>query len=186
MITPRWVQLVLVIVIAISGYYLLTDRESVTKQVSPNAELPAFSGYSVTDTNYSLDGVRNYRITASYLDHYSESGDTVFESIVLQIFREGDIEEWHIVSDHAVLDEDHHLTLNGNVKANNLLPDAAFEQLTTETLVIELNSKDFHSDTQVTLEGPSFFNVGQSAKGNFGTNLATLINNVKGVYETTP
>ena len=186
MITPRWVQVVLIIVIAFSSYYLVTDQNSVTVQVTPNAELPQFSGHHVTDTTHKTDGTRNYRITSSYLDHYAKSGDTVFESIVLLVYRDGENVEWKVVSDRAVLDKNQHLTLQGNVKADNLLPGASFDRMITESLVIELDSKEFYTDTQVTLEGATFYNVGQSAEGNFDTNQATLNNQVKGVYEITP
>jgi lipopolysaccharide export system protein LptC len=186
MITPRWVQIVLIIVIAISGYYLLTGSESITKQITPNAELPEFSGHLVSDTNYATNGARNYRISASYLDHYAKSGDTVFENIVLLVYRDGDVVEWKVVSDRAVLDKKQHLRLQGNVQADNLLPESAFDHLLTESLVIELDSKEFYSDTEVTLKGTTFYNVGQSLTGSFETNQATLINQVKGVYEITP
>ncbi len=183
---PRWVQLLLVVIIIGCGYYLLQGHEASSLQVAPDRELPQFSGHNVVDDSYDLDGVRSYRITSSYLDHYAGSGDTVFEDIVLYIFREGDTVEWEIVSDRAVLDNNEHLNLRGNVVATNLLPDASFERMTTDVMIIELASKDFHTDTQVTLEGPTFENMGQAAFGNFGKNEATLFNKVIGVYETTP
>lgn len=179
----RIFQIVLIGVICFSGYYLLTNQEQVVIQVEPSAELPMFTGRLVTNTNYDLEGIRNYKITSEKLDHYADSGDTLFDNLVMYVYREGTVEEWQVVSDKAVLDKNHHLTLEGNVIATNLLPDASFETLTTDKMTIELDTKDFNSDVQVTLEGPQFVNIGQALEGNLDDNEAVLFNSVQGIYE---
>ncbi|CAM3019825.1 LPS export ABC transporter periplasmic protein LptC [Vibrio rarus] len=179
----RIFQIVLVGVICLSGYYLLTNQEQQVIQVQPNKELPMFTGRFVTNTNYDLKGIRNYKITSEKLEHYAESGDTLFDNIVMYVYREGTIEEWQVVSDHAILDKNQHLTLKGNVIATNLQPDASFKTLTTDKMTIELDTKDFNSNDQVTLKGPQFVNIGQAMQGNLDKNEAELFNSVQGIYE---
>ncbi|OBT17418.1 LPS export ABC transporter periplasmic protein LptC [Vibrio sp. UCD-FRSSP16_10] len=179
----RIFQIVLIGIVCFSGYYLLVNQEQDVIQVAPNVELPMFTGRHVTNTNYDLDGIRNYKISSLKLDHYAQSGDTLFDNLIMYVYREGTTEEWQVVSDKAVLDKNNHLTLMGNVIATNLLPDASFETLTTNKMTIELDSKNFNSDVLVTLKGPQFVNTGQAMKGNLDDNTAVLFNHVKGIYE---
>ncbi|WP_261816058.1 LPS export ABC transporter periplasmic protein LptC [Vibrio gallicus] len=183
MTSSRIFQLVLVGIIVCSGYYLLTNQEQIKTQVKPDLELPTFVGHRVTNTNFDQNGTRNYLITSEKLEHFAEDGHTVFDNIVLYVYREGTTEEWQVVSDKGVLTKSQQLTLTGNVVATNLLPDASFETLETEKMIIELDSKDFNSDVQVTLTGPQFVNVGQALEGNLDTNKAVLFNHVQGIYE---
>ncbi|GAD88177.1 MULTISPECIES: LPS export ABC transporter periplasmic protein LptC [Vibrio] len=179
----RIFQIVLIGIICVSGYYLLINQEQEVIQVEPSTELPMFTGRQVTNTTYDLDGIRSYKISSEKLDHYATSGDTLFDNLIMYVYRDGTVEEWQVVSDTAVLDKNHQLTLAGNVIATNLLPDASFETLTTDKMTIELDSKDFSSDVQVTLKGPQFLNIGQAMQGNLDKNEAVLFNHVKGIYE---
>jgi lipopolysaccharide export system protein LptC len=180
----RFPQLILFFIVCWSGYYLLVDSQSEVKQVTPDAELPIFTGRDVMNTTYNQSGVRNYRITSNYLDHYAKSGETIFENITLLIYREGDVVEWQVEADKGVLSDEQVLILSGDVIALNKLPNASFESLKTEKLEIELKSKDFKSDVQVTLLGPKFENIGQAMQGNLDSNNAVLYNQVHGIYET--
>ncbi|MFB9137551.1 LPS export ABC transporter periplasmic protein LptC [Vibrio sp. AK197] len=174
----------LVFVVCWCGYYLIERQESYDQQVEPNSELPMFSGQNLTNTSYNEEGIRSYVITSEHLDHFAKSGDTVFAQPVLKVYKEGDIHEWEVTADEGVLDKDHVLTLKGNVKAKNLLPDSGFDTLTTIELSIQLDNRDFWADNQVTLVGPQFETVGQAMKGNFADNTAVLYEHVQGRYET--
>lgn len=179
----RIFQILLAAIIVFSGYYLLTNQEQTEVQIAPSAEVPQFTGVNVTNTNFDQEGVRNYQITSDQLEYYAESGNTIFDNIVLYVYREGITEEWQVVSNVGVLNKKHQLVLTGNVVATNLLPGASFNTMTTDKMIIELDSKDFNTDVEVTLTGPLFVNVGQAMKGNLGDNEAILFNSVQGIYE---
>jgi lipopolysaccharide export system protein LptC len=89
-----------------------------------------------------------------------------------------------MIARRAVLDEDQTLTLYDNVIVKNLLPEASFDNMTMDKLVVELTSRDFHSESTVRLIGPLFETEGQAMKGNFDSNTATLFETVQGRYET--
>jgi lipopolysaccharide export system protein LptC len=183
MTSSRIFQVLLAIIIGFCGYYLLTNQEQTAAQVTPSDEIPQFTGTNVTNTSFDLQGIRNYKITSEQLEHFTESGDTIFDNIVLYVYREGTTEEWQVVSDIGVLNQEHQLVLTGNVVATNLLPDASFDTMTTEKMIIELDSKDFNTDVKVTLIGPQFINVGAAMQGNLDDNEAVLFNSVQGKYE---
>ncbi|WP_375751485.1 LPS export ABC transporter periplasmic protein LptC [Vibrio sp. HN007] len=180
----RIIYSLLIIVSAYSAYYLYLGRQELNLQVTPDLELPTLSGKNVDNTSYNQSGIRSYRVTAKNLDHYAKSGDTVFEYPVLFVFKEGKVEEWEINADRGVLDKKHVLRLYGNVLAKNLLPNASFDTMATDEMLIHLDNRDFWADNPVVLVGPQFENKGQAMKGNFGENVATLYNNVQGRYET--
>ncbi|MBU2897131.1 LPS export ABC transporter periplasmic protein LptC [Vibrio hepatarius] len=176
--------LILVFVISWSTYYLLERSQGYDIQVEPSTELPMFSGESLINTSYNEQGIRSYVITSVKLDHYSKSGDTIFDHPVLKVYKEGTTQEWQVTAERGVLDKDHVLTLYENVLAKNLLPESGFDTMSTDILNIQLDNRDFWADNQVTLIGPQFETVGQAMKGNFAENNATLYNNVKSRYET--
>ncbi|KII77613.1 LPS export ABC transporter periplasmic protein LptC [Vibrio renipiscarius] len=176
--------LLLIIIIAISGYYLMTNKASYDIQVEPNVELPLFTGKMLINTSYDEQGIRSYVITSNKLDNYASSGDTIFDQPVLKVYKDGDIQEWQITAVRGVLTQDHVLTLETDVLGKNLLPDSGFDTLSTDIMHIQLDNRDFWADNQVTLMGSQFETVGQAMKGNFADNTAILYKHVKGRYET--
>lgn len=180
----RIIYALLFLVASYSVYYLYSRHGQEAIQVTPDIELPTLSGKNIENITYNENGVRNYRVASKYLDHYAKSGNTVFEYPALSVYREGDVEEWRITADRGILDSEQVLTLHGNVLAKNLLPDAGFDTMATDKLLIHLKNRDFWADSQVLLVGPQFETKGRKMKGNFGDNTATLYDKVQGRYET--
>ncbi len=138
----RLIYLLLIFVVAWCGYYLMTPKGNEDIQVAPNLELPMFSGTGLENITYGEDGVRSYIIRSTNLDHYAKSGDTIFKSPTLMVYREGSVVEWKVTATKAVLDEDHILTLYDKVLMQNLLPGASFDTMATDKLVINLTNRD--------------------------------------------
>jgi len=179
----RLIYLLLIFVVAWCGYYLLTPKSNEVIQVASNKELPMFSGTGLENITYGEDGVRSYIIRSTNLEHYSKSGDTIFKSPILMVYREGSVIEWKVTATRAVLDEDRVLTLYDNVLMKNLLPDASFDTMATDKLVINLTNRDFKADQQVMLVGPQFETTGGAMQGNLKAHTATLTDEVQGRYE---
>ncbi len=180
----RLIYLLLILVIAWCAYYLVTPKDADTIQVAPNTELPMFSGIGLENITYGEDGVRSYIIRSSNLDHYAKSGSTIFNSPTLMIYHEGRVVEWKVTATRAVLDKDHILTLYDNVLMQNLLPEASFDTMATDKLVIDLTNRDFKADQQVMLVGTQFETTGGAMQGNLKQHTATLTDKVQGRYET--
>jgi lipopolysaccharide export system protein LptC len=180
----RIIYIILMIIAGYSVYYLYSGQGDELAQVSPSSEFPTLSGQNVDNVTYNESGVRSYRVVSKQLEHYAKSGNTIFEVPALSVYRNGKTEEWRITADRGVLDKDQILTLYGNVLAQNLLPDASFDTMATDKLLINLTDRNFWADSQVLLTGPDFETEGQKMKGNFGENTATLYEKVQGRYET--
>ncbi|MGX9418132.1 LPS export ABC transporter periplasmic protein LptC [Vibrio sp. RC27] len=175
-----------IVLIGISGwliYYINADNSQVDIQVTPDIELPAFSGSELSNTTYDPLGIRNYQIKSTSLEYYSTSGNTTFDAPILFVYREGTLVEWKITSKRGILAKDQVLTLYDDVVAENMLEGASFDTLKTEKLSIHLGTNDFWTDNDVVTKGPQFENFSHALKGNFNAQEAELYNHVQGVYE---
>lgn len=180
----KLIYLLLIFVASWSAYYLYEQSATDSEQILPSAEAPMFTGTNLYNTSYDINGLRNYKIHSTSLEHYAQTGKTVFHQPKLIVYREGNVDEWIITSDTGVLNKDYELTLNGHVVARNTLEGSSFDKLTTEMMLLNLKTKDFSSDEEITMIGPQFINIGNAIKGNFDANVATLFNQVQGKYET--
>ncbi|OAN16540.1 LPS export ABC transporter periplasmic protein LptC [Photobacterium jeanii] len=172
------------IVCVVTGFYLFDKYWQDDVQVTPDAEKPMFTGSVVTNTAYTEAGVRSYQVDSDYLEHFSSTGDTDFTKPVLWVFRDGSETEWRISSNDATLDQDQILYMKGNVRIFNLLPESTLKVIQTDTLRIDLISKDFDTSDHVTMTGDAFINEGDGMTGNMDRSVATLLKNVKGRYES--
>lgn len=166
-----------------SGYYLYYEYTKNGQQIVPDQQVPVFTGRNTSNNNYDENGVRNYQINAKALERFAKTGETNFITPHLFVYQDGKVKEWEIISDIGVLNKKHVLYLSGNVIVKNLLPEAAFETMTTDSLTIELSTKDFMTEDVVNLVGPTFETTGVGMKGNFTSQQATLLKNVQGIYE---
>lgn len=166
-----------------SGYYLYDKNSQPDKQVAPDKELPIFTGGNLTNTSFNESGIRNYRVYSTHLEYFAQSGDTEFTLPIFTVFREGDTEEWRITSNQATLNKNNELLMEGNVVVHNLLPNATFTTMKTESLQLELITKDFMTEEDVFLVGPMFETMGHAMRGNFDSHNAELYNSVQGRYE---
>lgn len=183
MTLQRLLCALLIVICAWFGYYLLEDRFKGDVQVEPDAEKPLFTGSIVTNTAFNESGMRSYQIDSDYLEHFSVSGDTDFDKPVLWVYRDGDNTEWRISSNTATLDKDQVLQMTGNVRIFNLLPESIMKVMQTDTLRLDLITKDFDTADHVVITGTGFQNEGTGMNGNMDRSVATLLNNVKGRYE---
>lgn len=174
---------VLVLICLACGYYLWTHEDDTVITVNPSVEMPAFNGRNLKNVAYTDNGMRSYSISSSYLSHFAKSGETIFDYPVLRIFANGSIQEWEISANRAVLNKDEELVLQGNIIARNLLPDSGFDTLSTEQMSIQLDNRDFWTDTDILLLGPQFETQGAAMKGNFSNHLAELYKKVNSKYE---
>lgn len=179
----RILNIILIGVCAWLIYSINKDNQQADIQVSPNIELPVFSGNELTNTTYNQQGIRNYQITSTSLDYYSNSGNTTFNAPTLQVYRDGTIVEWKISAKRGILTKNNVLTLYDDVTAENLLEGASFDTLTTSKLSIHMSSNDFWTENDVLLKGAQFETLSHAVKGNFSDQVAELYNHVQGRYE---
>ncbi|MGF1725793.1 LPS export ABC transporter periplasmic protein LptC [Photobacterium nomapromontoriensis] len=183
MTLQRLLCALLLMVCAWTGYYLLDKHWQEEIQVAPDTEKPLFTGSVVANTAFNDQGMRSYQIEANYLEHFSKSGNTDFVEPVLWVYREGTETEWRISANTARLDKNQVLQMTGNVRIFNLLPTSAIKVIQTDTLRLDLISKDFDTPDHVIITGDAFVNEGTGMQGNMDRNIATLLKNVKGRYE---
>lgn len=152
--------------------------------VSTSIRGPTFSSDLVANTSYTLGGTRSYTVTSPHLDHYSDSGNTVLDKPILNVYEEGNSIGWSITAQRGILDGKRVITLYDNVVATNFLTDPVFYSIKTKRLSIDLVKKDFWTDSAVFLTGPQFNALSQAMRGNFIIQEAKLCDHVQIEYET--
>jgi lipopolysaccharide export system protein LptC len=180
----RIIYLILLFFVCWATYYLLDKKQNTDIQISPNLELPTFTGENFSNVSFSEIGIRNHIISSRHLYYYSKSGNTIFNQPILRVFQNGDVLEWKITAKRGILTKNNVLTLYDDVVAKNLLENSSFDSLSTIKMSIQLDTRDFWTEDPVLLKGPLFENQGQAIKGNFADHSALLYNNVQGRYET--
>lgn len=183
MISKRLLYALLVVFCAWLGYYQLERYWQPDVQVSPDNEKPVFIGNNVSNTTFDLSGSRKYQIDAKHLEYFNVSKQTDFVKPVLVVFQNGSTAEWRISSNTGELTKDKVLHLVGDVRIFNLLPDSSIQLIQTDNLWLNLVSNDFGTEDHVTITGPELQNQGDGLKGNMKSHEATLLNNVKAIYE---
>ncbi|EPE37242.1 lipopolysaccharide export system protein lptC [Candidatus Photodesmus katoptron] len=178
------VYIILILSASYSIYYLFEKKEEkINRYITSNKQIPMFRSKNMENIFYTEEGIRSHIITSKHLKYFPKSGETEFEFPVLKIYKNGQIQEWEISSDKALLYENRILTLYDNVLAKNLLVQSVFDVMSTKELNIELNNKNFWSHDHVVFIGQKFKIEGQEMKGNFIKNTAILSKKVKGQYE---
>lgn len=173
------------LVCSLCGYYLLQQYyASEPNQVMPDAEKPLFTSETAQTTRYDQDGMRNYQLQAKHVEYYQLVDETHFNLPVLWTYNEQQQQEWKVTADFAVLEDKHLLLMQGNVRIKNLLPQSQLKRATTDTLTLDLNSRDYWSDDHTKIEGVGFTSEGEQVKGNFNAQLMELFNQVKTEYES--
>lgn len=183
MTLKRLLYALLLMICALTGYYLLEKHWQSDIQIESDTKKPLFTGSVVSNTAFTETGIRSYQIDSDYLEHFGKSGDTDFVNPVLWVYRDGENTEWRISSKTARLDKYQVLQMTGNVRIFNLLPESAIKVMRTDNLRLNLITKDFDTPDHVVITGTAFQNEGTGMKGNMDRSVATLLKNVKGRYE---
>nr|WP_086938317.1 LPS export ABC transporter periplasmic protein LptC [Thaumasiovibrio occultus] len=175
--------ILLVGVILFCGGYLMFESSQDQAQVEPNLELPVITGKQIASTTYNQQGALLYTIEAAELNYYANSGDTVFDEPVVELYRDGKDLEWRLSANVARLDKSQNLLLDGNVRLFNLYPDAGIELIKSDDLGVALVEGTFSTESSVVITGPGYENSGVGLDGDFNNYNARLLNEVKGRYE---
>ncbi len=185
MIFKRLCMLALLSVCGYSTYYLFIQHDKRSGQRdSSDTEKPLFTAEKVKSTSYTEQGERNYKLDSIYLEHFLERDETHFKKPILWTYQDGTNQEWRLTSHFAVLKNNRTMTMKGNVKIYNLLPDSRIKSISTEELTLDLVTRDFWSKTKTDILGVGFRSNGNQMKGNFGLHQMELIEQVNSKYET--
>ncbi|MGL4827124.1 MAG: LPS export ABC transporter periplasmic protein LptC [Vibrionaceae bacterium] len=167
-----------------SGYYLASTYQQPTpKQVAPDLEKPFFTAANVRAINYSQAGTRLHTLEAPFLEHYQARNETHFNEPLLHTFTQDQQKEWQVSSNFATLQGTNTLVMVGNVTMINLLPNAQIQTVTTDEITVDLNTRDFLSNSATKIIGHGFSSHANSAKGNFGSHNLQLTQQVQTIYD---
>ncbi len=182
--TQRLGIFVLLSIVLAAGGYLFSKLDQPNEQVTPDSELPIFTGNSVSSTTFSESGKPMYRIEADTLDYYSNTSETIFAEPVVWIYQDDQNVEWRVSANSATLTKSHTLLMEGHVRIFNLLPESGIELIKSDNLFLRFTDSTFSTNSPVEITGSGFQNQGLGIIGSFKDYNATLLEDVKGRYES--
>lgn len=183
MMTKRNLLYILLIILVIGLYFYNNDTSDNT--VIPSIDLssqPLYQSDKMTTLLYDPFGNLSYKMSASKVKYFENSGKTLFEAPNITSYNRENIATWRIKANNATLMGNKILYLNDNVRLINQLPDAQLEKIITDNVKIDLKTQIVTSDDPVTIEGPAFISKGNRLFGNLRNKTADILENVKTYY----
>ncbi|MBE2898060.1 LPS export ABC transporter periplasmic protein LptC [Pasteurellaceae bacterium 20609_3] len=188
--TSRWNILLVIIALALSGWYFTLNQQddSLERAKIKPQDAPDYIAQEMQTTVYAIDGVKQYVADASKVIYFQHNGETQFDAPEVFLYQKnkqtGELEKsWRLSADAATLSKDKMLYLKDNVLVQSLLPDSRIQTLKTQSAVVNIATQDITSDTMVSIHGPQFTTTGNVLTGNLRQQIATLKEQVKTQYE---
>lgn len=180
---------ILLIIVAVLGgwYYSLQEKEN-TGLISllKKEGQPEYVGNKMSTTVYDLKGNPQYFAQATEIKRYESTERTEFFKPFIELFaKESTQKQWKVSADYAEITKEKMLNLKGNIKLVALDPASRLQQITTDTLTVDLNTQDIFTESTVKSIGSGFTTTGVGLKGNLKQQVATLQKDVKSYIEPT-
>lgn len=181
--------LALLFIVALLGgwYYSLQEKENNGLDALIKKEGQAeYVGHKLSTTVYSLAGTKQYFAQADEIKRYETTEKTEFTKPLIELFsEENGSKQWKMSADFAQVSKEKMLHLTGNVKLNALDPSSRLQQISTDTLTVDLTTQDISTESKVVSVGSGFTTTGIGLKGNLKQQVATLQKEVKSYIEPT-
>ncbi|VEI78273.1 Lipopolysaccharide export system protein lptC [Mannheimia haemolytica] len=180
---------ILLIIVAVLGgwYYSLQEKENTgLDQLIKKEGQPEYVGNKMSTTVYDLKGNPQYFAQATEIKRYESTERTEFFKPFIELFaKESTQKQWKVSADYAEITKEKMLNLKGNIKLVALDPASRLQQITTDTLTVDLNTQDIFTESTVKSIGSGFTTTGVGLKGNLKQQVATLQKDVKSYIEPT-
>lgn len=181
--------ILVLITLAVGGwaYYLYQEENGVDLSKLIKQEGAAeYTGNRMETTVYDLQGKPQYFASAEEIKRFESTERTEFIKPLLDLFDSATaLKQWKVTADHAEITKEKMLNLKGNVKIESLDPASRVQKIETDSLSINLDTKDISSESVVKSVGAGFTTTGTGLVGNLKTQVATLTKNVKTYIEPT-
>ena len=175
-----WAMLIISLLIGYAIYQKANDEQVMTKQGQLIPDIVIKGTFS---KHYNEKGELVYTLRSASVKHFQENGNFIFDHPHLIVYGSDLIAQWSIKAGQAILDTDQNIILNKTVKLTSLLTDSELKKFETSELVMNLATKEYYSDTEVTLAGEHFQIKAKSLQGNLTDNIIKLTQQVEGEYD---
>lgn len=181
--------IVLLLIAGVLGgwYYSLQEKEkSGLEDLIKKEGQPEYVGNKMSTSVYDLKGKPQYFAQADEIKRYESTERTEFLKPFIELFaKEESFKQWKVSADYAEITKEKMLNLKGNVRLQALDPLSRLQQISTDTLTVDLNTQDIFTESVVKSVGSGFTTTGTGLKGNLKQQVATLQKDVKSYIEPT-
>ncbi|MEI5639753.1 MULTISPECIES: LPS export ABC transporter periplasmic protein LptC [unclassified Pseudoalteromonas] len=141
---------------------------------------PDYVATALQQTTYSENGLLNYQVTADKMELYQDLGFSHFEKPIFTLYN-GE-QNWRISALEATLYENNTLILEGQVLAQNLVPNAMISDINADNVRVDIKQKLMKSEHPVIITGPSVKITGKGLHADLHNQVIELINHTKTIY----
>ncbi|WP_395340622.1 LPS export ABC transporter periplasmic protein LptC [Ningiella sp. W23] len=138
--------------------YLPILFEESSEAPDDDAGSPLVPNYQAVNLNsklYDEQGNLAHQVAADKMEHYEELGFAVFDNPVYTLYLDNG-EPWQVTAAEGTLYDNNRIQLEKDVKIVNLRTDEYVQQITTEFIEIDLQSKTLSSDQVVNISGVDY------------------------------
>ncbi|RUO33451.1 LPS export ABC transporter periplasmic protein LptC [Aliidiomarina sanyensis] len=190
-------SLVLIIVFLLTAVLVLwsvTERKPPEDfDETPEQLIPDFTARGLETRIFESDGRLSHQIRADRMAHFSLLGRTELDSPVYISYlsdEQVNIEEagaiWQITAVSGRFYENELLELEEQVTILNLSDSGYIEQIETEFLAIDLQTRTMQTDEAVTIRGPRFIVRGEGMRVDLEAQQLELIKHVETIFYPRP
>jgi lipopolysaccharide export system protein LptC len=134
---------------------LFEDENAQSNDTRDSALVPNYRAQNLNSKLYDKAGKLSHQVAAQKMEHYDELGFAVFDKPVYTLYLDSG-QPWQVTADEGTLYSNNRIVLEKNVKIVNLRTDEYIQEITTEFIEINLQSKTILSDQIVTITGVDY------------------------------
>jgi lipopolysaccharide export system protein LptC len=160
----------------------LQEPAKVPQNADIRALTPSYMAHNLTTTIYDQNGERNHQVFAASMEHYDQLGFVLFQEPQYTIYQNDNEPPWQLTANKGTLYDNNIIQLERAVKIVNLAPEYFVQQITTDRIEVNLETKMMTSESPVTIIGPDFVVNSNGFNANLNTQQYELIDHVQTVY----
>lgn len=148
-------------------------------------ERPDYVADNLHTKEFNQAGLIESQMTAKHMVHFASDDSTIFKEPVLLVAPEESQSLWQITAKEARLNrQDNSVTLQHDVRINAVNVDEPIQELTTQYVMLDLNTMLGHSEEKVLIKGQGFTIEGLGLFADSNAEKLTLLSQVEGTYES--
>lgn len=160
----------------------LEEETTPANDKKADALRPAYKAKNITTTLFNSQGELNHQVFAVSMEHYDQLGFVLFGQPRYTVYLGEDKSPWNVTALEGTLYNNEVIQLDSNVVISSVENRDFIQQVKTEFLEINLNSKNMNSDQPVQIIGEQFLTISNGFNGNLQTQQYELTDHVQTTY----
>ncbi|MFT5541595.1 MAG: lipopolysaccharide export system protein LptC [Glaciecola sp.] len=160
----------------------LEDEKQVIVSDKDAALLPNYEAINLRSKLFDKEGNLIHQVSAQKMEHFDILGYVNFVQPEYTLYLQQSGDRWQLNADEGTFYDNNRIELSNGVQIINLQPDEYIQNISTNFIEIELDSKTISSDQPLVISGVNFIINGIGFEANLETQKYELKNHVETEY----